>query len=288
MVWSKDYNKAGEIAKQARDFARTLIKENVSYLEIAEKIESKIIELGGKPAFPLNICINNIAAHDTPLVNDERKLKKGDLAKIDIGVHFNGCVADTAFTMEVGTNQYADLIKASEEALNEAIKIIKPGIEIREIGKVIQDTIMKYGYSPIKNLSGHEVKEYIVHAGLTIPNYDNNDKHILEKDTIIAIEPFATIGEGMIKEGKLSGIYTLVNKKNIRSLEARKVLEFIDKEYKTLPFCARWLKFPNINFILRLLENDGIIKQYNQLPEKSNGIVSQAEHTIIVGKGILT
>jgi methionyl aminopeptidase len=285
---NKDYEKAGEIAKQAREFARNLIKENSSYLEIVEKIENKIIELGGKPAFPVNICVNNLAAHDIPLMNDERKLKKGDLVKIDIGTHFNGCVADTAITIEVNNNQYENLIKASEEALAEAIKIVKPGAQLREIGKVIQDTITKYGYSPIRNLSGHEIKEYTVHAGLTVPNYDNNDKHVLEKDMIIAIEPFATTGEGMIKEGKLSGIYVLINKKNTRNLEARKVLDFIDKEYKTLPFCARWLKFNNINFILRLLENDGIIKQYNQLPERSNGIVSQAEHTIIVGKGVLT
>lgn len=284
----EDWIKAGRIASEAREYGLSLMKENIKVIDILDKIEKFIEEKKAKCAFPPQISINQIAAHYTSPIQDETIIKEGDIAKLDIGVHINGCIADTAKTIEIKTKNNQNLIKASEEALNEAIKIVKPGTELREIGKKINETITKYGFKPVKNLSGHEIKEYKVHAGLTVPNYDNNDKHVLEKDMIIAIEPFATTGEGMIKEGKLSGIYVLINKKNTRNLEARKVLDFIDKEYKTLPFCARWLKFNNINFILRLLENDEIIKQYNQLPERSNGIVSQAEHTIIVGKGVLT
>lgn len=277
-----NWEKSGKIAAEAREYGINLIKEGARTLEIAEKIEKKIFELGGRPAFPVDLSINHMAAHDCPLKDDTTVLKKGDLVKLDMGVSVGGCVTDTARTVEIGVNKYSKLIEASEEALKEAIKIVKPGVKIREIGRVIQNKIQSYGFSPIRNLSGHELGEYQVHAGLTIPNYDNGDERILEKGMKIAIEPFATTGEGRVIEGKPSGVFGLMGKKPIRDVNARKVLVFIEEEYKTLPFAARWLDFPNINFILRILEKEGVIKQYTQLPEKGRGMVSQTEDSVVV------
>ena len=77
----------------------------MKYLEIVEKIEKKITELGGKPGFPCDVSVNHIAAHDCPLYKDERVLEKGDLVKLDIGVHVEGAVADTAITVDLGDNK---------------------------------------------------------------------------------------------------------------------------------------------------------------------------------------
>ncbi len=103
---------------------------------------------------------------------------------------------------------------------------------------------------------------------------------------VIAIEPFATTGVGLIEEGKESGIYKLERIKNVRTQMSREVLEFIIEEYKTLPFTKRWLlkQFQEfkVNFVLKNLEKEGIISHYRQLPEKSKGIVSQAEHTLLI------
>lgn len=283
-----DWDKAGEIAKKAREFGASLVKENALALEIANEIEEFIIEQGARPAFPVDVSIDHIAAHSSPFPNDATRLGEGQLVKLDIGVSVNGCIGDTAITVEVGSNDNEKLIKAANEALDAALKIVQPGVRVRDIGAVIHKKIASYGYSPILNLSGHEIKEYLVHAGITIPNYDNGDNRVLEKGMIIAIEPFATNGVGKIKEGKPSGIYALIEDKPIRNFNARKVVKFIEENYKTLPFSVRWLKFPNINFILRILEREGVIKQYNQLPEESKGLVSQAEHTIRVGDRVLT
>ena len=152
----------------------------------------------------------------------------------------------------------------------------------------IENDIKKYGFKPIRNLSGHGVSEYIVHTSPTIPNFDNGDKNKLVKGQKIAIEPFATDGEGLVKEGKSSGIYALINKKPVRDPSARKVLLYIENEFKTLPFHLRHLNFPDTNFALRILERDGIIQQYPELVEKGSGMVSQHEHTIEVGKKVLT
>lgn len=283
--------KAGEIARKARDYAKEISKENVKYLELAEKIENKIIELGGKPAFPVDVSVDGIAAHDTPLFNDERVLKKGDLAKIDLGVHIDGYIADTAVTVEVNSDKNKKLIEAAEKALKEAVKIAIPGTKLFEIGQVIQDEISNFGFISIKNLSGHGLGQYIVHTSPTIPNYNNNDQTKLKEDMVIAIEPFATIGQGMVVEGKMSSIYSLMRVKNTRNFEARKVVKFIEDNYRTLPFAERWLvkQFGvKAQILLKLLENEKIIEQYTVLPEKSKSLVSQAEHTILVGHGVVT
>jgi len=281
----EDYKKSGEIAREAREFGKTLCVVGAKHLDIADKIESKIISLGGKPAFPTDVSVDYVAAHDAPIYKDERVLKKGDVVKLDIGVHVNGAVTDTACTVEVETNEWSKLIEASEKALSEAIKIAKPGVKVCEIGGVIKETIQGYGFSPIKNLSGHGVGLYDVHSGLTIPNFDNGNKTELKKDMIIAIEPFATNGEGKIIEGKDSQVYAIISEKNVRDNFNREVLKFCKEEYKKMPFCSISLinKFGmRAKLALLTLEREGVIKQYKQLPEKARGMVSQAEKTLIV------
>ncbi|MBM3200364.1 type II methionyl aminopeptidase [Candidatus Woesearchaeota archaeon] len=279
-----DWEKAGKIAGEALHYGKKLVKVDASLLEVAEKIEAKIVELGGKPAFPVNLSINHIAAHYTPLPGDESRFSEGDLVKIDIGAHVNGAIGDTAASVSLGGNE--NLIKASEEALHSALRIITPGIKLGEIGAVIQEKIKSYGFVPIVNLSGHGLDIYNLHTGITIPNYGNNDERKLVDGQIIAIEPFATSGEGRIIEGKPSGIYRLENLRQVRDSNARKLLKFLAEEYKTLPFAKRWVvkKFPAAGFALRVLENERVLHQYPQLPENTKAPVSQAEHSVKVGE----
>ncbi len=285
----QDFIESGKISAKARDHGKKMIKEGASALEIAEAVENKMRELGGKPAFPVDISIDGLAAHASPGPEDKTILQKGQLVKLDLGAHVNGKVTDTAVTVEVGTTKWAKLIEAVEKALENAEKLVKPGIEIKEIGKIISETIISHGFKPITNLSGHGIGEFEVHTTPTIPNYDNGNKEKLTEGQTIAIEPFATIGVGLVKEGKGSGIYELVRKKPTRSPAVRKVLEHIEKEFNTLPFSLRWINhLPNAKFALRTLETEGIIHQFAELPEKSNGITSQAEHSYMVGHGKLT
>jgi len=284
-VWQK----AASISAEAREYGKKLCIVGAKHLDIAEKIEKKIIALGGKPSFPVDISTNTMAAHASPFFDDMKVLAKGDLIKLDLGAHIDGHVTDTAITIEVGSNKYAKLAKAAEDALQAAVDIVKPGVKVCQIGAAVADVITSAGFQPIRNLSGHGVGLWEVHTTPTIPNYDNDDTTTLTEGQKIAIEPFATDGEGFIKEGKPSGVYGLVNLKPVRLQSTRKVLQFIQQEYKTLPFSARWLQhFPNVTFALRLLEKEGILQQYGELPERSGGMVSQMEHTLEVGKGILT
>ncbi len=287
----EDYIKAGKIAVEARDYALTLVKENASLFDIAEKIEEFIIKKNCMPAFPVSLARNEIAAHYTPLPDEKTIFEKGDLVKIDLGTCINGYISDTAITVEIKTNENKELIKASDEALREAIKICQIGTEIWQIGKVIEETISSYGFNSIKNLSGHGLGNYEVHRKPTIPNFNNENKEKLQKGQFMTIEPFATTGSGYVKEGKPSTIYSIQKKQSIRNPITKKIYDYVEKEYKILPFCKRQLikKFtlPQINLALKDLENNKIVKEYSQLPERSNGLVSQHEHTLLIDEKVI-
>lgn len=281
--------KAGKIASEVREYARGFIKKGMPLIDIANKMEDKMAELGGRPAFPTCLSVNDLAAHGTPSYEDKR-IAEGIL-KVDFGVHIDGWISDTAFSVDLeNLEENKKIIKASEEALNNVLGKIKEGIEIREIGKTVYDTIESYGLSPIINLFGHKVSHYELHSDISIPNFDNGDNMGLPEG-LYAVEPFATSGNGKIHDGNPSGIYMLIDDKNIRSPLAREILGFIAEEYRTLPFCSRWLvkKFgARALFGLKQLEANGNIHSYAELIEDSRGKVAQTEHTILVEKDKVT
>ena len=274
---------AGKITKEVKEWIKPQIKPGMPLLELAEKIENKIKDLGGKPAFPVNLSINEIAAHYTPS-HDDSSVAHG-LLKVDFGVHIGGWTADNAFSIDLeNSEENKKLISASEEALKKVLEIVKPGISTDEIGETVQETISKFGFNPVVNLSGHSMDQNELHAGITIPNINDNRNQKLSPG-LYAIEPFATNGNGKIKDGNPSGIYELIDGRNPRSPLAREVLDFISEKYSSLPFCSRWL-VKNLGsrslLALKELESNGNLHQFSQLVEVSKGKVSQAENTILI------
>ena len=180
-------------------------------------------------AFPAQIALNDIAAHYCPLADDDYVFKKTDIIKLDLGVHIEGMIADTAATVifKEENEKYEELLnlkKASEEALHNALKYVRPGTTLGEIGLIIQESIARYDLSPVRNLSGHGLGKYSIHENPTVPNFDTRDKHELEDNQLIAIEPFATNGHGMIFESSNATVYSLNVMKGVRSNMTREVL----------------------------------------------------------------
>lgn len=283
----KNYDDAKSVSDSILPFAKSLIKEDEKLFDIAEKIEEKIKKLGAKPAFPVNLSVNENAAHYTPDIDDPTVLKAGDLIKVDFGVQANGYIWDRAFTICVGTNTHP-LIEASESALKEALKLIKPGTKIFEISEVVEDTIKKFGFNPIHNLCGHGLEQYNQHASPIIPNGKNNIQDEIKTGQVIAMEIFTTNGPGMVKESSPTLIYKYKQERPIRFWEARKILEAARTKFEGLPFAKRWLKEittpVKIDMALRqLLEIDAIVG-YPILKEEGNGLVAQTEETVIVKK----
>ena len=273
------YRKAGAILREVRENSIPRVKKGTKLLDVANAIEAEIVEKGGRPAFPVNISINSEAAHDTPGIGDERVFGD-DMVKVDIGVHVDGYIADTAATVDLSGNP--DLVEASRKALEEAMKLVRPGVNTVEIGRVIEETIEGFGFKPVYNLTGHGLERYVQHAEPPIPNKRIGQGVALEEGQVIAIEPFATNGIGIVVEGSFIEIFSVLNMKPVRMPHEREALKAI-QQYNGLPFARRWLA--DIKYIdksLTSLMRQGIIHGYPVLVEHQHGLVSQAEHTMIV------
>ena len=283
---NEDLIKACKIASEARDYGCSLIKPGAKLLEVTEKIEAKIVELGGKFAFPPQISLNHVAAHYCPDVEDTI-IFTDQVCKVDIGVHINGYIGDTAATVDL-SGKYKKLVDASKAAVENACKAAKPGTALSAIGKIIQDTIQSYGFAPVRNLSGHGLELFEIHSEPNIPNYNSGEQAKLQNRQLIAIEPFATDGSGIVQDSNYSTLFSLVERKPVRMEGTRKILDFIEKNYGKMVFTKRWLrkhfKPIEIEFALRELQKFDIIRAYPPLGERSHGMVSQAEHTIIVNE----
>lgn len=278
---------AGRVAKEALDVGCSLVRDGVTLLEIAEAIENFMRNKGAQPAFPVCLSTDEVAAHYSPTHDDHTSLRRGQVLKIDIGAHIDGYIADTARTVEVGTKNWSQLIKAAEVALQAAIETTGPGVATKSIGSAIERAILSYGCKPIVNLTGHTVERYLLHAGKSIPNVPDHGRDTIELDDTVAIEPFSTNGAGRVDSGKPGNIYRLIRFKKVDNPVADELLRHIESNFKTLPFAERWCyAFDKRSPAhLRNLLRRGYIMSYPTLVEVRGGMVAQAEHTLVVTEG---
>ncbi len=273
------YRTAGKILAEVCREAKPKVGVDVPLIEVAEFVEGSIRAKGGQPAFPCNISLDRIAAHYTPGPKGESTFGES-MAKLDIGVHVGGYIADAAVTVDL--SGHPELVEASQAALDAAIELVTPGVNTAEIGAAIEKAITGYGYKPVANLTGHGLKRYLAHEEPAVPNRRIEKGYVLKEDDVIAIEPFATDGSGRISEGPINEIFGLTSRKPVRIQQARGLLKEIDDKYKTLPFARRWLEGERIDFALSQLLRVGAIHRYPILWEVEGALVSQAEHTVMV------
>jgi methionyl aminopeptidase len=273
------YRDAGVLAAKILRSSAQRIRVGASYLDLVESIEEQVKEEGAALAFPLNLSLNEDAAHDTASPGDARVFTKGDVAKLDLGIQIDGYIADTATTIDLGNNSL--LLEASEQALESAIKEVRPGTTAGDLGAAIQNAIESRGYRPISNLTGHGLDRYILHRPPTIPNVGITGGVVLKEGMVFAIEPFATTGSGHVGEKTRKEIYSQVSQKPVRISAARTVLNKV-KDRHGLPFARRWLDEKKLDITLPALVRSQVLHVYPVLSDIPGSLVSQHEHTVIV------
>jgi len=275
---------AGRVSREARERAVSLVREGVLLLEVAEEVEDLFRKRGLRPAFPTCISIDHVAAHYSPTHDDELRFRRGDVVKLDLGAHRNGWIADTAATVEVGTRNWTELRRASELALQTAIETVHAGVSTAAIGAGIQRAIESLGYKPIRNLTGHTVERYLLHAGKSVPNVPHGHD-VLQAGEVVAIEPFASSGAGQVDGRRTGNIYRVLRTEPVKKAELNGFLRILANEFKTLPFAERWAHRldPQAPDLLNGLVRVGAVMTYPALLDVGRGIVSQTEHTMIVG-----
>ncbi len=286
---------AGKIASKTLLYGKKLIeeeskKEEIKMLNIIENIEEHIKKQNVNLAFPVQISMNEIAAHDTAKYNDERTLK--GMIKLDLGVHIEGVIADNAITIDLTEEkekkiENKKILEAGKKALEEAIKKIKVEEKINEVSKKIEETITNYNLKPISNLSGHGLGKYIIHKSPSIPNINiPTNKDIFKDKMHFAIEPFTTNGYGKIKNYGEPEVFRIKQYKNVRNIISKNVLKQIYQEYNLLPFSLRQITkktgIKKAEYAINDLILQGVIEYYTPLIEVQKGLVSQFEKTIII------
>ncbi len=278
---------SGKILRETRNEMRAFVKENMPIIEVCEKVEGTIRAKGGKPAFPCNVSINEVAAHYTSPPDDILQIPEGSTVKVDLGVQVDGYLTDTAFTAAF-SGEGRSMAATAELALKTAVDSIHGEMGLGKIGSSIETTIKNRGFKPISNLTGHSVGRYLIHAGTSIPNVSQMSLGKVHAGEIYAIEPFVTLPEaiGRVDDSPQATIYRLLKAKSVKSDAAKKLLKHVEVNFRTLPFAERWLigvVAPAQHEVAfkELLASKSIMS-YPVFVEASRKPVAQAEHTVLI------
>lgn len=291
MPYDKDelekFRRSGRILKETREQMRNYVKENMLAIDICEKTEALIRAKGGKPAFPCNVSINEIAAHYTSPPNDSLQIPEGSTVKVDLGVQIDGYVTDTAFTVAFSI-EGKSMAETAELALKNAIENIHGDLGLGKIGSLIETTIKNRGFKPISNLTGHSVGRFLIHAGTSIPNVSQVSLNKVRSGEVYAIEPFVTLPDAIarVNDSSQVTIYRLIKAKSAKTQAAKKLLKHIEINFHTLPFAERWLAGvvppeQHRTAFNELLSSKSIMG-YPVFFEASKKPVAQAEHTVLI------
>ncbi|HOL42368.1 type II methionyl aminopeptidase [Methanospirillum sp.] len=273
------YMQAGAAAKKILTAGAGRIQVGTLLCDVADFVEGMILDEGFGIAFPVNISLNESAAHDTPSPDDTRVFAEGDMVKLDIGVHLDGYIADTACTVDLGNQPL--LCEASVAARDAAIEAVRPGVAIGTLGGIVAHEIKSRGFVPVANLTGHGLDQYCLHTGPNVPNIPGVGGAVLEEGMVLAIEPFASTGTGFVHDGRREEIFSQIVRRPVRLPAARKVLQEIEGR-NGMPFARRHIHVKSADLALARLMKDGIIRSYPVLSDVPGSFVSQAEHTMIV------
>ncbi len=278
---------SGKILREAREEMRAVVKENMAVIDVCEKTEGLIRAKGGKPAFPCNVSINEVAAHYTSPPGDTLRIPEGSTVKVDLGVHVDGYVTDTAFTVSFNT-EGRSMVNTAEQALKVVLENIHGDMALSKIGSLVETTIKNRGFKPISNLTGHSVGRYLIHAGTSIPNVAQVSLTKVKTGEVYAIEPFVTLPDavGRVDDSPQTTIYRLLKAKSIKNESAKIMLKYIESNFRTLPFAERWLigvvpKEQHKAAFKELLASKSIMS-YPVFVEVSKKPVAQAEHTVLL------
>ncbi|KAF5856296.1 Methionine aminopeptidase 2 [Aspergillus alliaceus] len=304
----QEYRQGAEVHRQVRQYAQKTIRPGQTLTEIAEGIEDSVRALTGHQGleegdnlkggmgFPCGLSINHCAAHYTPNAGNKMVLQQGDVMKVDFGAHINGRIVDSAFTVAFDP-VYDPLLEAVKDATNTGIR--EAGIDVRmsDIGAAIQEAMESYEVElngtmyPVKcirNLNGHNIDQHVIHGGKSVPIVKGGDQTKMEEGEVFAIETFGSTGKGYVREDMETSHYALAADAPsvpLRLSSAKNLLNVINKNFGTLPFCRRYLdRLGQEKYLLGLnnLVSSGIVQDYPPLCDIKGSYTAQYEHTVVL------
>jgi methionyl aminopeptidase len=193
---------AGKIAAEAIALVGANAKPGVTTDELDRLAHDYIVSQGAYPStlgyrgFPKSCCtsINEVICHGIP---DDTTLQDGDIMNVDITAFKDGFHGDSNATFLIGdvSQEVADLVERTKEALDRAIAVVMPGRPINVIGRTIESYAKRFNYGVVRDFTGHGIGEAF-HSGLVIPHFDAapNYSNTMEVGMVFTIEPMLTLG----------------------------------------------------------------------------------------------
>ena len=304
---------AAEVHRQVRSYMKPFMKPGILLTDMCERLENASRALIGAVdgdlsrgiAFPTGCSLNNVAAHYTPNKGDKTVLGYDDVMKIDFGTQINGRIIDSAFTVHFNP-KFDPVVDAAREATNTGIKTAGIDVRLCDVGAAIQEVMESYEIeldgktrpiTPVRNLRGHSIAPYQIHAGKSVPIVAGGEQTKMEEGEVFAIETFSSTGKGFVMEDMECSHYM----KNfdaphvpIRSAKARSLLSVIDRNFGTLAFAKRFLDRlgeQKYQMALKQLCDVGVVEPYPPLCDAKNSYTAQFEHTLVLkptGKEVLS
>lgn len=196
---------AGRVVRVVLDAMKAEVRPGVSTRYLDEVGSRVMQENGARSApsmvykFPGASCIslNDEAVHGVP---SDRKLKEGDLVKLDVTVEKDGFMADAAITVPVGhvSSRAQELMACAERAFHQAMLVARAGFRVFEIGKMVEREVRKSGFAVIRELGGHGIGRTI-HELPHVLNYpDPQARQVLKAGLVITVEPIISSGSGRV------------------------------------------------------------------------------------------
>jgi methionyl aminopeptidase len=280
------HRKAGKIVSECREWARENIRPGVTVRYVLETVEEMLRARGGEPAFPAQSSRNSVAAHYCSSPTDEMTYEVGDCVKVDIGVHVDGYIADSACSVDLSEDgTWETLVQASADALAAAIATVGDGVPVGDVGAAIERTITGLGFEPVRNLTGHGLGRWKVHTPPQIPNYGEHGGGRLRTGMVFAIEPFACNGRGYIRERGKAEVFMMVRPPRKAKGLDRELLGAI-QAWRGLPIARRYFRDFDPELVdetLSKLARQGSLVRYPPLVEEDGVMVTQCEHTLHLG-----
>jgi len=289
-LFETDYDtlrRAAEVHRQTRRYAQNFIRPGMKIMDICNEIEAtnrRLIEANGLEAgiaFPTGSSLNHCAAHYTPNIGDETVLGYDDVMKIDYGSHINGLMTDCAFTVAFNPT-YDNLLLATKDATNTGIKAAGIDVRLTDVGEAIQEVMESYEVEIrqktyqvkcIRNLCGHSMRKFQIHAGKSVPIVKNGDNTRMEEGEQYAIETFGSTGKGWVNEDVDCSHYMLdfdhPSNPNLRNANAKKLFWTIKNNFNTLAFARKWLEdlYPRHIGPLKQLVDAKVVGSYPPLSD---------------------
>ncbi|UCE09068.1 MAG: type II methionyl aminopeptidase [Candidatus Thorarchaeota archaeon] len=277
--------KAGKIAAKVLGEMKTEIKPEVKIYRLCVLAEKKILKYGGQPAFPTGVSINHVTAHYTSPAGDRSTVPDWGLVKLDVGVHIDGYIADTALTVDID-GSLEGLVAATNDALQEAIIMMNPGTSLSDVGKKIEDVIGAYGVRSIKDICGHDLKRFKLHGEKKVPNGKMRNAGLVEVGETYAIEPYASSGRSVVDS---KNVYVFSNTGKDVEFEGveEKLRIYLREKYGPFPFALRWIRAKEDLDIVqpfRELLKHKAVRGHPVIVEKSGRPVAHSEHTVFISE----